>query len=352
MTVYSSIRIQDWLGSPPEPGGNLPKHLEAACREPLVPLLLGEDSGERATCLLFRPGRPEPILVLKIARTDPGRRSLENEYNVLRALRARVPGDTNRFFPLAIAFRNDDCFSGLLQEAAAGETWFRRLRTPPGMGDDAIIALSRTFIERLASLGDLSLTKDIPDAKPEGVRAAWESCIDAVTTKLSERRPLSPAESKTLESLKEKTRAIDTFRFQHGDLFPKNVLLSGPGRGGSPVLIDWAEAGSHLPPLFDEILLLSTLWRKGNGLVGEGERIDHFRQVFWESTGFEALVEEAFREGQKRWKLAGGWTREDLLLLALAVYGRRIASLFGPAHEELRILITNMEYTLSKRVDA
>jgi len=348
MSTDLSILMRDWLSSMKEPDESLPDDLEAAFRGPLHPLLLGADSGERATCLLFRPGHSRPALVLKLARTEPGRRALKNEYQVLCTLRGHVSDAADRFFPLAVGFHDSGGFAGLVQEAAPGETWFRRLRTSPGMEAETGTRLAQVVLERLSVLGDLPLPGVGVPSSAGSVRADWASCVDELAGRLDAPRLLTNKGKEVLHSLKQKIRSVDTFPFQHGDLFPKNILLPGSESGEHMIVIDWGEAGRHLPPLFDMVLLLSTLWFEHTGPLTMAERTDHFRRVFWESTGLENVREEAFDKGWERWDLGSDWRREDAILLALSVYARRIASLYGPDHGEMEPLLRNVEYTLSK----
>lgn len=335
--------LNEWVCALAEPADKAP-------REPLHALLLAGDGGDRAAALLFERGNPEPLRVLKTARGEAGSATLENEARVLRDLHARTTsGPTGRHFPAVLGYLRREGMAALLQEAIPGPTWFQRLRAPGGMPREAIERLVRDLFGYLQSF-DVPVNENPPGPaeSPDAVRGEWIRAVDALANHFSRDCAAPGNAPRFLDSLKAKIPGLPVTRLQHGDLFPKNVILPDADRTDTFVLIDWADAGGGWPPLFDEVLLFTTLWWEGAGIPTPAERTAHFQKIFWGQTPLTPLMDDVFTQAMKRRGVSEDWTRDELILLALAVYGRRLVERNGPTHPECAILTQNLCFALSK----
>lgn len=334
---------QEWIRAFTEVKDNAPP-------ASFYPMLLAGDSGDRAAALLFERGNPEPVRVLKTARGEPACATLENEARVLRDLHTRTTSSpTGRHFPEAHGFLRRGAMAALLEQAIPGPTWFQRLRAPGGMRRQTIERLVCDIFNFLLSIGGPAAEQAPACAlNPDAIRGEWIHAVDAIAD-LVARDPTPPGNlSRILDVLMSRIPGLPISRLQHGDLFPKNVILPDADRTDTFALIDWADAGAGWPPLFDEVLLFATLWWEGAGIPTPAERAAHFQKIFWGQTPFRPLVDDILARAMKRQGLATDWTRDQMILLALAVYARRLAQRNGTDHPEYAILAGNIRFALSK----
>lgn len=219
--------------------------------EPLDPassqvVHLGGVWEDRAVLVVFRPRRRQPSFVIKVDRTEMGRRLLEQESTALQWLRdtLRAPGPV----PALVArFEHRDALV-LAQTAVPGQPFMAQLRR-------RLRTTTRSVIrDHAVLLGWLERFRDgaVVAADP----GQWLSDSEALalagqilpTGRLWARR--------ALDHLNHGIDAAGSLRTvvapSHGDLGPSNVLLHR-GRVG---IIDWERSHPAAPALNDVLVLL------------------------------------------------------------------------------------------------
>lgn len=180
-------------------------------------ILLRDYPGSRARKLvffLFRRQEREPFAVLKVGRRA-SRRSLRSEWNALRYLHRRLPGELAATVPTPLGFRRRDEADALLTSFVAGRTLDSELARRP--------AAERTLASQFESA------------------ATWLACFH-ITTRGD--RVL------TLEDPKVRL----PLSASHGDFWTRNILARhrGPAVGGPKLevsgVVDWEHFSSEAPP--------------------------------------------------------------------------------------------------------
>ncbi|GAB4319064.1 MAG: hypothetical protein Kow0059_12790 [Candidatus Sumerlaeia bacterium] len=306
-------------------------------------VVLGENGAARATLAVMGSAAARPAAFVKTAAPDLAPQLRAEHATLVQLESLRVQGVLPKIAPRSYGLREGRAGAVLVQEALAGDSLFDIL-VRSGAGDRAPARALDEAVELALALAGRTPPPD-PPPPVEPHRRRWLEAMEEAAGRLRGRHPRPAALQAALGAVAGKVEGVGRLRFQHGDLFPKNIVRLGPDEpGGRFALVDWADAGWGLPPLFDLVMLFTTWWVGcGRGGVTPAFRLAHFDRVFWGDHPMRARMKGAFEHGRRLWELGDEWRLEEIVWVGLAVYAQRVRGVRGPDDAEQRTIEALLE---------
>lgn len=268
--------------------------------------------------------------VAKIATGGTERQRLAREAGALETIHGAPEfRPAARLAPKPILHRESGRMTLHVQEFLPGMNLYEQFLLEPPKGWNGLARALRPVLELLN------------DPLPAGCEAAPGARTAEWVPALEELLPAITDDEESREGIRSRLRAVlasftgrRTAFWQHGDFFMKNVLVDS----GRIRLVDWEDFSADWPPLFDlyEFVLTLHPWRQGPGY--RDQRIDLFRRIVRGTNPLSRLFRRTESMLWETWQLPAGHTREDYLLLAIAIQARRIHDRLGMASIEYEIL--------------
>jgi len=216
-------------------------------------LLSGEKATKNKTALAFCKGRSEPVVVIKIARSDAGLRFLQQEFEALTDAGRKLDTASRKSAPAAIALQTFGGDTALIETAIAGESlesrynrlkeaaWLRSVRCDMSGVTDLLHSLQ----------AQLSPKNEFIDLEAS-VERIWQSFCAVYEPTERETRLFEQIRQSDLLNSHKQLAAVWT----HGDFWIGNILQAKSGRLG---LIDWEQVQPEGLPFWDLFFFITTM---------------------------------------------------------------------------------------------